>query len=144
MKYKSPGGIKRPTLNEFTIFKKIIFNWRISALQYWFGFCHMSTWISHRYTYVLSLLNLPPIFHPFLLLDRWMNKAVVHIYSGILLIHKKEHISIYKFLMIKLTRNFHDCYKVAILRFKRTIRHNLCDQKNKSPTFKSLQVVGKR
>ena len=24
------------------------------------GFCHTSTWISHRYTYVPSLLNLPP------------------------------------------------------------------------------------
>ena len=24
------------------------------------GFCHTSTWISHRYTYVPSLLNFPP------------------------------------------------------------------------------------
>ena len=31
------------------------FNWRTSALQYCFGLCHTSTWISHRYTYVLSL-----------------------------------------------------------------------------------------
>ena len=28
------------------------------AFQYCVGFCHTSTWISHRYTYVLSLLNL--------------------------------------------------------------------------------------
>ena len=42
-----------------------IFNWRIIALQYWFDFCHTSTWISHRYAYVLSLLNLPPVSHPF-------------------------------------------------------------------------------
>ena len=27
-------------------------------------FCQTSTWISHRYTYIPSLLNLPPIFHP--------------------------------------------------------------------------------
>ena len=106
-------------------------------------FLPYSKWISHRYTYVPSLLNLPPTFHPFLLLDGWMNKAVVHISHGILLIRKKEHIWIYKFLMIKLTRNFHDCYKVVILRFKRTIRPYLCDQKNKSPTFKSLDMVGK-
>ena len=28
------------------------------------GFCHKTTWISHRYTYVPSLLNLPPTPHP--------------------------------------------------------------------------------
>ena len=38
-----------------------IFNWRIIALQYCVGFCHISTWISHRYTYVPSLLKFPPI-----------------------------------------------------------------------------------
>ena len=26
-----------------------IFNWKIIALQYYVGFCHTSTWISHRY-----------------------------------------------------------------------------------------------
>ena len=30
------------------------------ALQCCVGFCHTSTWISHRYIYALSLLNLPP------------------------------------------------------------------------------------
>ena len=34
------------------------FFWRIIALQYYIGFCHASTWVSHRYTYVPSLLNL--------------------------------------------------------------------------------------
>ena len=42
------------------IIKYLVFNWRIIALQYCFGFCQTSTWISHRYTYVPSLLNLPP------------------------------------------------------------------------------------
>ena len=37
-----------------------IFSWRIVTWQYCIGFCHMSTWISHRYTYVPSLLYLPP------------------------------------------------------------------------------------
>ena len=33
-----------------------IFNWRITVLQN-FVFCQTSTWISHRYTYIPSLLN---------------------------------------------------------------------------------------
>ena len=37
--------------------KFILFNQRIIALQYYVGFSHTSTWISHRYTYVSSLLN---------------------------------------------------------------------------------------
>ena len=39
------------------IFKN--FNWRIIALEYGIGFSHKATWISHRYTYVPSLLSLP-------------------------------------------------------------------------------------
>ena len=31
---------------------KFIFNWRIIVLLYCVSFCHTSTWISHRYTYV--------------------------------------------------------------------------------------------
>ena len=46
---------------EWSIF---CFNWRITALQYCVGLCHTSTWISHRYTYVPSLWNLPPTSHP--------------------------------------------------------------------------------
>ena len=45
-------------------FKKIFFNWRIIALQSFFVFCQTSTWISHRYTYILSLLKLPPVSLP--------------------------------------------------------------------------------
>ena len=43
-----------------------IFSWRIIALQYCVGFCRTSTWVSHRYTYIPSLLNLPPTSHPIL------------------------------------------------------------------------------
>ena len=39
--------------------KYFIFNWMIITLQYCVDFCHTSTWISHRYTYVPSLLILP-------------------------------------------------------------------------------------
>ena len=42
---------------------KFIFNWRKIALQYCVGFWNKSIWISHRYTYVPSLLNFPPISH---------------------------------------------------------------------------------
>ena len=44
------------------VFLIFIFNWRIIALQFCVAFCHTSTWISHRYTHVASLLNLPPTF----------------------------------------------------------------------------------
>ena len=40
-------------------------NWRIVAFPRCTGFCHLSPWISHRYSYVLSLLNFPPTFTPF-------------------------------------------------------------------------------
>jgi len=49
---------------QLTSFFFFNFYWRIIALQYCAGFCHTSTWISHRFTYVASLLNLPPISHP--------------------------------------------------------------------------------
>ena len=37
-------------------------------------FCHTSTLISHRYTYVPSLLNLCPTSHPIPLLNFWIKK----------------------------------------------------------------------
>ena len=40
---------------------KFFFNWRIIALQNFLVFCQTSTWMSHRYTYIPSLLNLPPM-----------------------------------------------------------------------------------
>ena len=60
-----PGGkLKIPhargKLFIFVFFLKFFFNWRIIALQHCVSFCHTSTWISHKYTYVPSLLNLPP------------------------------------------------------------------------------------
>ena len=35
-----------------SVFFLIYLNWRIIALQYCIGFCHTSTWIRHRHTYV--------------------------------------------------------------------------------------------
>ena len=52
----------------------LCFNWRIIALQN-FVFCQTSTWISHRYTYIPSLLNFPPSpspSHP----SRWCRAPV--------------------------------------------------------------------
>ena len=40
------------------------FNWRIIALQNFVVFCHISTRISHRYTHVSCLPDLPPISLP--------------------------------------------------------------------------------
>ena len=48
----------------FQLFVNKIFYCKIFTLQYCADFCHTSTWISHRYTYVPSLLNLSAIPHP--------------------------------------------------------------------------------
>ena len=55
-----------PVFYYFSFFKKlfIYFNWRIITLQYCDGFCHTSTWINHRYTYVPLILNSPPLPPP--------------------------------------------------------------------------------
>ena len=42
----------------------LYFNWRIIALQYYIGFCHTATWISHKYPYVSSPWKLPPTQTP--------------------------------------------------------------------------------
>ena len=58
------------------------FYWRIITLQYCAGFCHISTWISRRYTYVPSLLNLPPVSHPIpslqVVTEHWAELPVSH------------------------------------------------------------------
>ena len=41
-----------------------ISNWRIITLQYWAVFCHTSTWVSHRFTNVPSLLKPHPTSSP--------------------------------------------------------------------------------
>ena len=46
--------------NLFVFILKFVFNWRIIALQYCAGFSHVSTRISHWYTYVPSHLPLHP------------------------------------------------------------------------------------
>ena len=46
--------------------KLFMFYWKIIALQNFAVLCQTSTWISHRYTYVPSLLNLPFISLPIL------------------------------------------------------------------------------
>ena len=50
----------------FQLFLSFLFFsfWRIIALQNFIVFCQTSTWISRRYTYIFSLLNLAPISLP--------------------------------------------------------------------------------
>ena len=58
--------IASPHTQESTKFFQnlLIFNWRIIALECCVGFCHTSTRISHRHTYVPSLCSLPPTSQP--------------------------------------------------------------------------------
>ena len=42
----------------------LFFNWRVIALQNCVSFWQTSAWISHRYTCIPSLLNLPPTSPP--------------------------------------------------------------------------------
>ena len=58
-----PPGKSIDRISLFSFFL-IICHWRINALQYCVGFCHILAWISHKYTYVPCLLNLPSISHP--------------------------------------------------------------------------------
>lgn len=63
-RYYSPSPATWPAVLEMHILKRIYF--KIYFLlaegqwQYCVGFCHMSTWISHRNTYVPSILSFPP------------------------------------------------------------------------------------
>ena len=45
-------------------FFNLLFYWRIITLQNFVVFCQTSTWISHQYTYIPFLLNLPPVSPP--------------------------------------------------------------------------------
>ena len=60
--------LSRPELPHPSAYKwsffliNLFFNGRIIALLNFAVFCQTATWISHRYTYVPSLLNLPPTY----------------------------------------------------------------------------------
>ena len=58
-----PGDLPDPDIEPCFFFPpifKIYFNWRLITLQYWGGFCHTLTRISHGCTCVPPILNLPP------------------------------------------------------------------------------------
>ena len=63
-KLTDASGLEGGHLYCFCFFNLFIVNWRIIALQNFVVFCQTSAWISHRYTYIPSLLNLPPISLP--------------------------------------------------------------------------------
>ena len=48
----------------FFFFFLFFFNWKIIGLQCCAGFCHTAMQIRYRYTYMPSLLNLPPTLSP--------------------------------------------------------------------------------
>ena len=46
------NSMESPSLSKVLFIYLLIFKWRIIALQYYVGFCHISTWISHRCIYM--------------------------------------------------------------------------------------------
>lgn len=45
------------------ILKLFIFTWRITVSLYYIAFCHISSWITHRYMHIPSLWNLLSTSH---------------------------------------------------------------------------------
>ena len=70
------------------------------ALQYCAGFYHTSTWISQSYTYVPTLLNLPPTSHPIPPLELvsehqiWVSSVTQQIPTGCLILHMVMSVSV--------------------------------------------------
>jgi len=58
-KFQTNSCLLQNDMIVFLHFLKFIFNWKIIALQCCTGFFCTITWISHKYTYVPSLLNFP-------------------------------------------------------------------------------------
>ena len=77
---------------------KFIFNWRITALQYCVGFCYIAIRISHKYTYVLSFLNLHHTSYPVSPLEVvtehqiWASYVTQQISTGFLVLHMVMYI----------------------------------------------------
>ena len=88
----------------FIIFKN--FNWKIIALQYCVAFSHISTWINHRYTYVLCPLKLPstsyPILHLSVVTEHWIWAPCViqHIPTVYLFAYSNVYVSMLFFQFI--------------------------------------------
>ena len=79
-------------------FNYFIFNWRIFALQYCIDFCHTTTWISHRYAYVSSLLNLPP--SPTLYYSNFKNSYSSFIYYLLILYSVCSYLILFHFIWL--------------------------------------------
>ena len=75
----------------FLYLNVLMFNWTVIALQYCTAFRQTSTWISHSFTYVPVLLNLPtffPIQHFEVVTEKYgrLHKSACHPWAGVVLI----------------------------------------------------------
>ena len=66
------GGCSSDILKYAAVFLK--FSWRIIVLRYCVGFCHTSTWINHRYTYVKTIPPSTKLYHN-IIIQKQINKV---------------------------------------------------------------------
>ena len=56
----APGAHETPPILDSTWDILFLKAWRMIALQCCVNFCYMTTWISYKYAYIISFLDLPP------------------------------------------------------------------------------------
>ena len=104
----------------WVFFSLFFFNWRIIALQYCVGLYHTSTWISHRYTYVPSLLNplsSPTPSHPSRLSQSTGLSSLCHMANSHLLsiLHMAKCIHFHTLFSARPTLSFPHCVHKSVL-----------------------------
>ena len=97
------------------------FNWGIIALQYCVGFCHTSTWLSHRYPYVHTFppswtpLTSPFSYHPSQLLqEHWVELSLLCYTANSHLLSISHMENVYASLVAQTVKNMHAMQEIQV------------------------------